>query len=97
MNQSDISRVIQAALESNEIGTGQSQRDIAFHMTDWLDDLQSWHSFCSNPESMDSDKLVELMTSFLIHVPNHLAAASKLMLDIPVADIFDVGATTDDA
>lgn len=32
---------------------------------------------------------------FLIHVPNHLAAASKLMLDIPVTDVLGVGAVTE--
>lgn len=30
---------------------------------------------------------------FLIHVPNHVAAASMLMNEIPVEDVFGVNAT----
>ena len=32
---------------------------------------------------------------FLIHVPSHVAAASKLVTGIPVTDIFKVGATVE--
>ena len=71
--------------------------DVAFHMTDWLEDLGRWHRFCAQPDSMDAAEVNELLHEFLLHVPNHLAAASKLFLDIPVADIFEVGATKDSA
>jgi hypothetical protein len=37
-----------------------------------------------------------LVLGFLAHVPNHLAAASKLLTGIPVTDIFGVGATSED-
>ena len=32
---------------------------------------------------------------FLIHVPNHLAAASKIGLDIPVTDVFGVNSISE--
>jgi hypothetical protein len=69
--------------------------DSVFHMTDWLDDLEEWHSFCKNPDKLTSEKLQELLLGFLAHVPNHLAAASKLITDIPVSDIFNVGSTVE--
>jgi hypothetical protein len=35
---------------------------------------------------------MELLIQFLVHAPNHLAAASKMLTDIPVTDVFGVGA-----
>ena len=67
--------------------------DAAFHMTDWLSDLKDWHSFCDNPEALSSDQLQDLLMSFLVHVPAHVAAASKLITGLPVEDVFGVGAT----
>jgi len=67
--------------------------DVAFHMTDWLGDLKEWHSFCENPDSLSVEEVQELLMKYLVHVPAHLAAASKLVTGEPVEDIFDVGAT----
>ena len=67
--------------------------DAAFHMTDWLSDLDGWHTFCEKPDSLSSDELQDLLMSFLIHAPSHIAAASKLVTGFPVKDIFNVGAT----
>jgi hypothetical protein len=69
--------------------------DVAFHMTDWLDDLEAYRSFCAAPHSLSDEALYKLLIQFLVHVPNHVAAASKLFMDIPVTDIFEVGATTE--
>ena len=68
--------------------------EATFHMTDWLSDLNEWHSFCDNPDSLSSDELQDLLMSFLAHVPSHVAAASKLITGFPVEDIFAVGATS---
>ena len=70
-------------------------RDVAFHMTDWLGDLERLHEFCQAPESLSPDQVEALLLAFLAHVPNHLAAASKLLTGIPVTDIFGVGAITE--
>lgn len=69
-------------------------RDVAFHMTDWLDDLQRYVKFCENPDSYGPEEVDELLLAFLGHVPNHIAAAAKLYADMPVSDIFAVGSTT---
>lgn len=67
--------------------------EATFHMTDWLADLEEWHSFCENPESLSADEIQDLLMKFLVHVPAHVAAAGKLVTGLPVEDIFDVGAT----
>ena len=87
-----ISQAIENALEADGYGTPEVRHDIAFHMTDWLADLGKWHAYCQSPETLDADQTAELLVEFLVHVPNHLAAASKLMTGIPVMDIFEVGA-----
>ena len=67
--------------------------DVAFHMTDWLDDLQAYVSFCTDPSKMSDADVGDLLTDLLIHVPNHVAAACKLYTGVPVTDVFGVGAT----
>ena len=69
--------------------------DAAFHMTDWLTDLKAWHSFCENPDTLSSDELQDLLMEFLVHVPAHVAAASKLITGLPVEDGFEVGAVSE--
>jgi hypothetical protein len=85
-----IEKAIQRETEFSESVVG----DVAFHMTDWLEDLDVYYKFCEDPDNPSSKKIHELLIRFLVHVPNHIAAASKLFLDIPVTDIFGVGATT---
>lgn len=68
--------------------------DVAFHMTDWLNDLEKFHRFCQSPSALSSEELSDLRMDFLVHVPNHVAAAGKLYTGFPVADVFKVGATS---
>ncbi|MDJ0759311.1 MAG: hypothetical protein QNJ19_07925 [Woeseiaceae bacterium] len=95
MDAASISHAIEGALEAEGYATPEIRHDIAFHMTDWLADLERWYAYCQSPESLDADATASLLTDFLVHVPNHLAAASKLMTGIPVTDVFQVGATTE--
>ncbi|HEV2695434.1 MAG TPA: hypothetical protein VG347_21240 [Verrucomicrobiae bacterium] len=71
-------------------------KDIAFHLTDWLNDLEAYARFCADPDSMSDEEISQMLTGFLVHVPNHIAAASKLLTGVPVTDIFKVGATSED-
>jgi len=70
--------------------------DVAFHMTDWLDNLKAFNQFCANPAALSDDEVNRMLLAFLVHVPEHLAAACKLYTGFPIADIFDVGATSED-
>ena len=86
-----FARIEQAALLEAEIGP-QAARDAAFHMTDWLEDLSAYVRFCRDPDSYTPEQVNALLLAFLVHAPNHLAAASKLYADFPVSDVFGVGA-----
>lgn len=56
-------------------------------------ELQRYVKFCQAPESLSPEELDGLLLRFLIHVPNHIAAAAKLYADMPVSDVFEVRAT----
>ncbi len=66
-------------------------RDIAFHMTDWNSDAAFIAAVLLFPERFTSEEIQSGIESFLIHAPNHVAAAAKLHR-FPIQDIFDVGA-----
>lgn len=68
---------------------------ITFHLTDWVDEMERWEQFCSDPDSLTAQELRSLLMEFLYIVPSHLAAASKLLTGLPVADIFNIGATSE--
>ncbi len=95
MDAAKIRQAIEDALEADGFTSAKVRRDIGFHMTDWLSDLEEWTAYCQAPDSLNADQAIELLTRFLLHVPNHLAAASKLATGEPVTDIFGVGATSE--
>lgn len=70
--------------------------DATFHMVDWLSDLHHWNKFCENPESLTAVETGTMVMNFLVHVPAHLAAACKLLTDLPVADVFGIEATSEE-
>jgi hypothetical protein len=67
---------------------------VAFHMTDWLSDLERYIKLCNDPESHTDEQVNAILLALLVHAPNHMAAAAKLYADLPVSDIFCVGAVT---
>jgi hypothetical protein len=75
----------------NEELEPQIAYDVAFHMTDWLGDLEKLVEFYEKPDEFSSEQLSDLLYAFLIHVPHHVTAAAKLLLDIHVTDVFGVG------
>jgi hypothetical protein len=84
--------IVNAAIQKEEPLSEIVAHDVAFHMTDWLGDFKELVKFFEFPESLTVEEVDSLLLRFLIHVPNHLAAAAKLYADTPVADIFSVGA-----
>jgi len=88
-------RIAEVARRERELPEAVAD-DVAFHMTDWLDDLEAYARFCADPDGMPNAEVARLLDGFLIHVPNHIAAAGKLYADVPVTDIFGVGATSED-
>jgi hypothetical protein len=65
---------------------------VSFHLTDWLGDLYAYQRFCLNSRYRSDAELDGLLAQFLMHTPDHLAAAKKLYTSWPVTDVFGVGA-----
>ena len=70
--------------------------EIAFHMTDWKENLDDMVRLYSSPEQLTNDEIQHMIIVFLAHVPNHIAAAKKLVGLGPIEDIFNVGVLTED-
>lgn len=69
--------------------------DIAFHMADWLANLEKLQEFYENPDKFTKDQTSDILMGFLIHAPHHLAAAGKLITGFPVTDVFKIGAVSE--
>ena len=78
--------------ETNCVEGEVAAHDVAFHMTDWANDLRDLFELYSNPDAYSMDQAKRIVSGFLVHVPAHVAAAAKLYLDDPVTDVFGVGA-----
>ena len=65
--------------------------DIIFHMTDWSSDAAFVAALLLFPERFTDEEIRKGILDFLVHAPNHVAAAAKLH-DFPIQDIFEVGA-----
>ena len=68
----------------------QTARDIAFHLADWAEDAAFVLAAQLFPERFTPEEIHTGITMFLIHAPNHVAAAGKLA-GHPLADVFKVG------
>lgn len=65
--------------------------DIAFHMTDWEEDLRELAALYERIEQSSQEQIRKGIIRFLAHVPNHVAAAKKLVGLGPIEDVFGVG------
>ncbi len=83
---------IETAL-ANECGS--DARDVAFHMTDWLPELEGLLRVYDNPANANDEEVASALMAFLLHAPSHVAAASRLYAGAPVTDPFDVGPAAD--
>jgi hypothetical protein len=84
--------VIESALQV-EVGA-EKAHEIAFHLSDWSDDaafILALHLF---PERFTPEEVSQGVLEFLIHVPNHVAAAAHLY-GLPIGDVFGVGLELD--
>lgn len=70
---------------------------IAFHMTDWKQDLEELVRLYEKSDLLADDEVRKILIRFLAHVPNHVAAAKKLTGLGPVEDVFGAGVLREDA
>jgi len=79
-NREKIRKNIETSLQSSGNYDNNTCKDIAFHMTDWLNDLEELCQFYQNPEAYKTPR--EMLMKFLIHVPGHLVEAARLFNNI---------------
>jgi len=89
----DMAAAIAGALASSE--NDRKARDIAFHLTDWNSDAAFILALQLFPERFTAEEIASGVESFLIHAPNHVAAAAALS-GWPVENIFGVTSPTAD-
>ena len=65
--------------------------DVAFHLSDWRADAAFLLALSLEPGRFTPAEVRAGLEAFLIHAPNHVAAAATLA-GWPVSDIFEVGA-----
>lgn len=83
----NVAAVIAHSLTTEDYSTALAN-EIAFHLTDWNGDaafLIALHLF---PERFTADEICEGVRRFLIHAPNHVAAAARLA-GYDIEDIFE--------
>jgi len=56
------------------------RKEIAFHLTDWLADLESYADFLENPRGYTHEQTRKIVIAFLVHAPDHLKRASEIVL-----------------
>jgi hypothetical protein len=86
----DSAATIARALSSSP--DDRTARDIAFHLSDWASDAAFVVAIQLFPERFTAAEIAEGVEGFLIHAPNHVAAAAALF-GHPVEDIFGVTPT----
>ncbi len=71
-------------------------KEIAFHLTDWKEDLDGFVEIYEREEFLSDEQISKIIFRFLAHVPNHVAAAKKLIGLGPIEDVFDVNVLKED-
>ncbi len=79
------------ALSHDGFLSEQAASEAAFHLTDWIYDLHDLHALY-NSKRWKPDEAFRLLMAFVAHAPAHLAAAHRIMFDLPVTDVFELGA-----
>jgi hypothetical protein len=74
----------------------QRATNIAFHLTDWTSDIIELTRIWQDIEQISDAELEGFVYKFLAHVPNHVAAAKKLIGLGPIEDVFNVGVLEED-
>ncbi len=84
-----VEKLLGAAYDGfNSKGKAVCRRNFIFHMTDWLNDLEQLGALYKHPEKFDKRSAEQIVAAFLYHVPWHVRAAARLMLQHTPEDIF---------
>jgi hypothetical protein len=85
-----MSRVFDELCDDDPTSPEYARRrhDFAFHMCDWLGDLDSLHSALSNPAAVDPEKFASDTYGILFHIIPHLRAAFRSLEGREATDPF---------
>ena len=75
-----VQRISELFLRSGAY-TEDQVREIAFHLTDWVDDLVPFADFLENPRAVEADQAMDIIVRFLAHAPDHLRIAAERVLN----------------
>ena len=82
---------------TDSMGQPEAAREVAFHVTDWAENVDDLVRVYEQAESMSDEEIRKIIIQLLAHVPNHLAAAKKLIGLGPIEDVFSVGVHEEDS
>lgn len=88
-------RIAEALSSSLGLETAEAG-EVAFHLTDWKRDLDELVEIFEKADKLSDEHVQKIVIKFLAHVPNHLAAAKKLVGLGPIEDVFNVGVLKED-
>ena len=79
-----------------DLDAKKNSADIAFHLTDWADDLEEFYEYLSDPKKYSVKEANRIIHIFLQHATHHIVAAFKLYTGDPVNDVFEIGAVKEE-
>lgn len=84
-----VERIAGALARHGEGAVSQHAHDVAFHLTDWLEEAAFILALRLFSDCFTPEEIADGIERFLLHVPNHVAAAAVLAGHPPEA-IFGV-------
>jgi hypothetical protein len=97
MDKTELVRKRIAEALSSSLGMEMAEADeVAFHLIDWKRDLDELVKIYEKADELGDEYIQEIVIKFLAHVPNHVAAAKKLVGLGPIEDVFNVGVLKED-
>ncbi|HEY6401440.1 MAG TPA: hypothetical protein VI479_08520, partial [Blastocatellia bacterium] len=80
MDKTELVRKRIAEALSSSLGMEMAEADeVAFHLVDWKRDLDELVKIYEKADELGDEHIQEIVIKFLAHVPNHVAAAKKLV------------------
>ena len=73
-----IARALSPSPDDRNSPEDRTARDIAFHLSDWASDAAFIVAIQIFPERFTAAEIADGVEGFLIHAPNHVAAAAVL-------------------
>ena len=82
---------IAAALRHKRRLSKAEAEEAAFHFTDWIAELHNLNMLFASVR-WNSDQAQRCLIDFAVHAPAHLAALYRIIMGIPLEDVFGIGA-----